>query len=387
MPPGIKSSRQQRVSPRKRARAARRRVAERGIAARRLLSSHQLQESLAVNAPLSVRIATIAGLQAALSVAIAVGIIYLSPWSHLVGFPALGALAALFGRYSSAGRRRGIVFMSAAMLTAAVLLPSLASFAGLPATGMMILLAIMAGILTIAVTYFRLDGPGAVIFLFAASAALSPLDSWGVIVERTVATAAGGTIAWLVCFLTDGLRTHDFPRPGTPAPRPFSHQLMAATRIALGAGISALLAYAAGSEHPAWAAIGATAVMQGAHLHITMSRALQRMAGTVVGAFIVWAILSAEPSFWTILAAIALFQFITEIIIGFNYALGQITITPMALLMTHLVSPASPGNMAAERVFDTILGAALGIVLALIFSTVDDRVYLARHQREKKLDA
>lgn len=55
--------------------------------------------------------------------------------------------------------------------------------------------------------------------------------------------------------------------------------------------------------------------MQGGHLHVTMNRALQRMAGTVLGACIVWAILA------------------------------QITITPMALLMTHLAAPAVNGNL------------------------------------------
>lgn len=85
-----------------------------------------------------------------------------------------------------------------------------------------------------------------------------------------------------------------------------------------------------GWSHPSWAAIGAVAVMQGGHLHVTMHRALQRMAGTLAGALLVWLILAAEPPFWVIVGFIVAFQFITEIIIGFNYALGQITVTPGA---------------------------------------------------------
>lgn len=109
------------------------------------------------------------------------------------------------------------------------------------------------------------------------------------------------------------------------------------------------------------------------------------MAGTVVGACIVWAILAQNPSFWVVLVAVVLFQIITEITIGYNYALGQVTVTPMALLMTHLAAPVANSNMPVERVLDTIVGAAIGIVFAVIFSTVDDRVYLAR--RHKKLQA
>ena len=125
--------------------------------------------------------------------------------------------------------------------------------------------------------------------------------------------------------------------------------------------------------------------MQGGHLHINMNRALQRMAGTLVGALLVWMILEAQPPFWVLVGAIVVFQFITEVIIGYNYALGQITITPMALLMTYLATPlASASDMVIERVFDTMLGAVLGIVLAVVFSSFDDRRHLARHQRAQR---
>ncbi|KAB0276798.1 FUSC family protein, partial [Klebsiella pneumoniae] len=76
---------------------------------------------------------------------------------------------------------------------------------------------------------------------------------------------------------------------------------------------------------------------------------------------------------------------ITEVTIGFNYALGQVTVTPMALLMTYMASPAPASNMPVERVVDTIVGAAIGIVFAVIFSTVDDRVHLARRYRKLRI--
>lgn len=139
-----------------------------------------------------------------------------------------------------------------------------------------------------------------------------------------------------------------------------------------------------GWHHPAWAAIGAVSVMQGGHLHITMNRALQRMAGTIVGSFIVWAMLAQQPSFWAVVAAIVVFQFLTEVVIGYNYALGQITVTPMALLMTYLASPAVATSMPVERVLDTMLGAALGVVFAVVFSSVDDRVHLHEHRSKAR---
>lgn len=203
------------------------------------------------------------------------------------------------------------------------------------------------------------------------------------LVTRIARTLAGGAVAGLVCILTDRLRAPEIAGrhvPPVSPHRPFSHELISAARITIGAATAALIALAAGWHHPAWAAIGATAVMQGAHLHVTMSRALQRMAGTIVGAFIAWAILAQSPPLWSIVLAIVICQFVTEIIIGYNYALGQITVTPMALLMTYLAAPGTAANMPVERVLDTILGATLGIVFAVIFSSLDDCIHLARHR-------
>ena len=80
-----------------------------------------------------------------------------------------------------------------------------------------------------------------------------------------------------------------------------------------------------------------------------------------------------------VVAWIALFQFSTEVLMGFNYALGQLTVTPMALLMTYLASPVhATQHLPLARVMDTVLGAVLGILFAVILSSVDDRKHLAQ---------
>jgi len=373
------------TAPRKRSHHASRapvHVPTRRASARDLLALGQFQESLAVIPPPSIRTAAIAGMQAALAVFLALTTTHLSAWPQLVGFPALGALAALFGRYASLRQRRHIVLICGVLLTLGVFIPSAFSLTGASPAMMIALLSVLAGAATIAVSHWGLGGPGAVIFVFAVGAVLAPVDSWIAVAERTLGTAWGATLAWLVCALTDSLRPGAAgPQPPT-VPPPWKNQLIAAGRITIGAGAAAFVSHLAGWNYPAWAAIGATAVMQGTHLHITMNRALQRMAGTVAGACIVWAILAQAPGFWTVVAAIVLFQFVTEVIIGFNYALGQITVTPMALLMTHLASPIVHTDMPIERVVDTIVGAALGITFALIFSSLDDRRHLARRRRK-----
>src|SRR5690606_30091155 len=111
-----------------------------------------------------------------------------------------------------------------------------------------------------------------------------------------------------------------------------------------------------------------------AHLHISMNRALQRMAGTTAGAILIWLVLIQAPSAWTVIALLAVLMVATEVVIGANYGLAQTLITPMALLMTYLATPHAAGlGMVPERVLDTLIGASIGMVMAVLCSTIDDR--------------
>lgn len=351
-------------------------------AARHLLKPHQIRESLTLAAQPSLRNSTVAGLQSALTAAIALPTVYLSPWPHLIGFASLGALVALFGRFAAPTARGRILFLCALCQSFAVLAMSMAAWLGAPFAIQLMLLALGSGLFYFAATAGQFGPPGVLIFVLAAGASMGQIGGWQDVIERTVATAAVAALALAVCALTENCRQQE--KPGAPFPtepvRPLGHRLIAASRMILGSAIAAFIADAAGAPHPAWAAMGAMAVMQGAHLHISMNRALQRMVGTVIGAGLVWLVLAQTPSVWTVIALITVLQFTTEVIIGTNYALGQILVTPMALLMSYLAASGGTGGaMAPERIFDTLLGAGIGIVLAVLCSTLDDRSHLARH--------
>ncbi|MBP2148738.1 FUSC family protein [Xanthobacter flavus] len=356
-------------------------------AARHLLKPHQIRESWGLAPQPWLRNAGLAGLQSALAAAIALPLTLVSPWPHLVGFAALGTLAALFGRFAPQAGRGRIVLACALWLTGAVLAMSAAAWLGASFTMQLGLLAVACGFFFFVATTGQYGPPGALIFVFAAGAAMGHATTGRDVIERAAATAVAAGLTWLICAATERFRrqaSDEAPFPVEPL-RPLDHRLIAAARIVLGSGIAAFAAYGAGAAHPAWAALGTVAVMQGAHLHISMNRALQRMAGTVVGAGLVWVILAQEPSVGSVIALLVLLQFTTELIIGANYALGQILVTPMALLMSYLAAPGAAGTaMAPERVFDTLVGAGIGIVLAVAFSTLDDRIHLARHHAARE---
>ncbi len=379
------------------------RAASYRLALRLLLAPARLRESLTLpqQRP-SVRNATVAGAQVALAVLLVASVLHFSPWQHVLGFASLGALAALFGRFTTLAQRRRVVLTAGALLVGPVALLSWLSWLGLSPFALLMVLAAIAGLIGALTHRLQTGAPGAVIFIFAASAALSPVSSLELLLQRCAATALGAATTWVLCLLTDHLRdVSAFPptpaptTPTAPTMHGLQHQALTtaahpgyaprqALRVALCAALAAGLAYAAHWSHPAWAAIGAVAVQQGAHLPGTVHRAWQRTLGTLVGAAIAWVLLSTNPSLWSLLLAVAVLQICTEMAIGLNYALGQIFVTPMALLMTTLAVQGEATDMALARVLDTTLGAGVGTVLTLAFSSVQERIDLARHHRRSR---
>lgn len=357
--------------------------ARRRDVARYLLHPAQLKDSMTLARQASIWNATLAGLQAAAVVAIALPLVHLSPWPHLIGFASLGALVALFGRFAPSGRRGRILLQCGLLQVLAVLLISAAAWLGASIGVQLFLLALSCGVFLFISVAGKFGPPGPLIFVFAAGASIAPELSLGQVIERIVATAVVAALAWVVCTATEVTRqapTAERPFPNEPL-RPLNHRLVAAVRSAAAAGAAIMVSLAFEGRHPAWAAMGALAVLQGPHLHVVMNRALQRMAGTVVGALLAWLLLLQDPSIWVVIAALAALQLLTEAVIGVNYAFGQMLVTPMALLMTSLGAAQTLGaEMAPERVLETFVGVAVGVVLSVILSTLDDRRHLAaRH--------
>lgn len=213
---------------------------------------------------------------------------------------------------------------------------------------------------------------------------MSAPPSFDAVLARTAAVLVVGTLAWVICALTEPLRREKHPETPFPveSPRPLQNRLLASFGLVLGAAAAIIVSKLAGAAHPSWAAMGAIAVMTGAHLRISMHRAAQRMAGMLVGALLAWAVLSLDPNVYALIALIVVLQVGTEAIIGFNYGLGQILVTPMALLMTSIATPGGVGAaIAQERVLDTMMGAVIGILAALILSSVSDRDHLVGPRR------
>jgi hypothetical protein len=344
--------------------------------ARDVLDPGHLREALRVHPSTGTAANARAAVQCAAAAALALGASAAVGRQDLAGLAALGALASLYGRFEPYRRRAVIVALLGVVLTGAFTVVAALTTLDAPALLTLGAVALIAAGATVLCLLLRTGPPGGTIVVFAAAGGMAAGATWADVGERGLAVAAGATMAWLVAMSGWALR------PGArattaPAAVPTLRQTIRETRKELGWRLSGVrvtvaalaagvVAQIAGLGHPAWAQMGATATLQGSTTQHAVVRALQRASGTVVGALLAWPLLAAHLGFAATCVVVVALQIVTEIVVGRHYGLAMLTITPMALLMTSLAGPADPAAMAASRALDTLVGAALGVLVVIL---------------------
>ncbi|SEC44046.1 Uncharacterized membrane protein YccC [Streptomyces sp. 2231.1] len=138
-----------------------------------------------------------------------------------------------------------------------------------------------------------------------------------------------------------------------------------AARTAVGCALAGYASLALGVGRPYWALVTAASLYQ-ANVSLTWNRGIQRVVGNLVGVlfFAVLAPLAHLHPAALVVCCLAL-NFGAEALIGRNYWLGTVCVTPMALLITEFARVQNPGQLITERVADTLVGALVGFVAAV----------------------
>ena len=121
----------------------------RRLAAKQLASRHHVRASFGLMPQAGLRNSILAGIQAALALIIALPLITLSPYAHLVGFAALGSLCALFARFAPKQQRLRILAECCILQTSAVALMSFIGWAGASEAMKLLALAICLSLIHI----------------------------------------------------------------------------------------------------------------------------------------------------------------------------------------------------------------------------------------------
>ncbi|MFG2632585.1 FUSC family protein [Streptomyces sp. NPDC048362] len=153
------------------------------------------------------------------------------------------------------------------------------------------------------------------------------------------------------------------PRP--PLRRRLAPYAPLAARTAIGCALAGHASLLLGVGRPYWALVTAASLYQ-ANVTLTWSRGVQRVVGNLVGVLLFAALapLTHGHPVALVLCSIAL-NFGAEALIGRNYWLGSVCVTPMALLVTEFAGLQDPGRLITERVVDTLVGALAGFAAAV----------------------
>lgn len=304
--------------------------------------------------------------RAALSVGIPLAVLLALGRLDLSVYAAFGAFAALYGRHDPPRTRVRMQASAGGILVAAMLVGTALSVISAPALASVAVIAVIAAVVTLVAYRAQWHPPGALFAVFASGACASFPATTGTFV--TVLVVGTSSVVWslVVTALFVVARRGSWRRPSRPRP-PIG---AVAWEMTATVGVAALLAGIAGASivgtHWYWAMVGAVAAVGGAHVTARLIRGAQRLVGTLLGVLIAAGLLALHLPAWAVLLVAIALQAGAELFVGRNYAIAMVFITPLALLMISLASPAEPATLLRDRVLETVIGVAVGTVVAVV---------------------
>jgi uncharacterized membrane protein YccC len=318
-----------------------------------------------------------AGIQGSVATAVPLAAFTLAGHQSLGLVASLGAFTALYGSTLRLGDRfRALPLVAIGFVTASVL-GVLCSANPWLSSACLITVAAVACTIAFGV---GLGPPGPMMFVLVAgisgrlAARTTSLDAF--LIPALVAAGAFGAYLLVIALLAPPLmRTRegeaDRLRTGfLPIWRDTKTATIAA-RVVVAVATAALLSLLLGLHRSYWVAMVAGAVLQASHLSRSSAiRAMHRVVGTVLGVAIFGLIELAEPRGLWLVVVLALLQFAIEVVVARHYALALTFITPTALIISAAGCSRNLLALAAERLVDTVLGAAIAMAVLWISQCV-----------------
>lgn len=316
--------------------------------------------------------------RAALAMAIPLFVLGLVGRFDLTAYATFAAMAALYGRNQRYRMRLRTVSIAAIGLVSCIGLGILLALAGAP---LLLVTAALLVVITLAILLaaFAAVAPATPLFfvfaLLVCAYIPTPAEEVGLRMLLAVASAA---IAWLITMAGWVLRKAAGQREAalfkdlTPQ-RPWHPEMLRAGAVWLVIGqslagvlIVGAIALAIGLGHPYWAVVSVLAVIPPPGARHSISRAIHRVIGTTVGVVVTGLILWPQPPAFVLVTVVVVALFGAEILIARHYGAALVFITPLALSIIHLASPVPVSVLLVDRLVETALGAAVGMVLVLI---------------------
>ena len=208
--------------------------------------------------------------------------------------------------------------------------------------------------------------PGSLFQVFGFAAVASAPSTPADLAPAVLVAAAGAAFSVLVGMAGPAVRSVRSATPLSPA-RPIGGAVEGVTRYALQSGAGVLLAGAiatsAGIGRPYWAMVSAVVPLVARDLTVQLTRGLHRVVGTGLGLLVAWAFFALDVRGLALVLLVVVLQAGAELLVGRNYALALVCVTPLALLMVHLVAPVPTRELLLDRGVETVIGVLVGVAL------------------------
>lgn len=300
-------------------------------------------------------------LRAAISIAVPLLTLYAIGRLDWAVYAAFGAFTALYGRSSVHGHRLRMQATAATVFVVAVVTGTAIGISPQRAWIVVPAAAVFAALVSLVSDRQRWHPPGALFPIFALAACASiPSQPADLLPAALIVTASAlfALVVGAVGALRRGRSLRSGPLPaGAVQPR---H----AVRSGAGVLIAGAIATVSGIGHPYWAMVSAVVPLSPTDFPTQIAKGAQRVIGTFAGLAVAAAILLSHPPALVLVLVVIGLQFGAEMLIGRNYALALLVVTPLALIMVDLAAPGHIPSLLLERGVETVIGVAVGIAVA-----------------------
>ena len=218
---------------------------------------------------------------------------------------------------------------------------------------------------TMVCRFFSISPPGSLFFIMAAALGSFSPGAAEQLPLLVGLVALGSMLACAIGFVYSlvALRL----RPAQPAPERapalFDFVIFDSVVIGVFVGLSLAVAELLQLQRAYWVPISCIAVIQEQSLRAVWNKQLQRVLGTAVGLLVAWALLLMPLDKWTISLTIMALTFIIESVVVRHYGIATVFITPLTILLAEstLLDHGAAGALMQARLFDTVVGCAVGL--------------------------
>jgi hypothetical protein len=284
-------------------------------------------------------------------------------------YAAFGAFTGLYGRNRlHLGRLRmqltlGLVLVAAVTAGTAVSTFDTRGWVAVPTAA---LVATVAALLSEAQDWHP-PGPLFVVFAFSACASLPGRPSLiGVAAAAASASAGFAVVVGVAGWVRARHAAAPVHRPGVVSVLAEHQTRIHLLRYGLAVLIAGSLATAAGIGHSYWAMVAAVVPMAARDLTGQLIRGAHRLLGTLLGLGLAALLLTLPLHGLLLVAVVVLLQMGAELLIGRNYGLALVFVTPLALLLGQLAVARPAGPLLRDRALETLLGVAVALAVTVL---------------------